>query len=77
MLDIHQQLIWLRSRVAELEQQERYDDCDALFAEFCEWFVTGSDADDTVLLVPQPTAWPHSLPQGGLSLCLMISVSDT
>jgi len=52
MLDIQQQLIWLRSRVAELEAQERYDDCDALFAEFCEWFVTGSDADNTVLLAP-------------------------
>ena len=53
MLNISQQLIWLRSRVADLEQQERYDDCDALFAEFSEWFVTGSDADNTVLLVPQ------------------------
>ena len=55
MLNISQQLIWLRSRVADLEQQERYDDCDALFAEFSEWFVTGSDADNTVLLVPLPT----------------------
>jgi hypothetical protein len=54
MLDIQEQLIWLRSRVAELEQQERYDDCDALFAEFCEWFVSGSDADNTVLLAPAP-----------------------
>ena len=55
MLDINDQLIWLRSRIADLEQQERYDDCDALFAEFGEWFVSGSDADNTVLLVPQPT----------------------
>ena len=54
MLDINDQLIWLRSRVADLEAQERYDDCDALFAEFCEWFVTGSDADNTVLLAPAP-----------------------
>ncbi len=65
MLDINDQLIWLRSRVADLEAQERYDDCDALFAEFCEWFVTGSDADNTVLLAPQPTAWLHSLPPRG------------
>lgn len=35
-----------------LEQQQRWDDCDALFAEFSEWFVTGSDADDTVLSLP-------------------------
>ena len=54
MLDIYDQLTWLRSRIADLEQQERYDDCDALFAEFGEWFVSGSDADNTVLLVPQP-----------------------
>lgn len=54
MLDITTQLEWLRSRIADLEQQERYDDCDALFAEFSEWFVSGSDADETVLLVPQP-----------------------
>ena len=54
MLDINSQLIWLRSRVADLEQQERYDDCDALFSEFSEWFVTGSDADNTVLLAPAP-----------------------
>ena len=54
MLDITTQLDWLRNRVHELEQQERYDDCDALFAEFSEWFVSGSDADNTVLLVPQP-----------------------
>ncbi len=55
MLDITTQLEWLRNRVHELEQQERYDDCDSLFAEFSEWFVTGSDADNTVLLAPQPT----------------------
>ena len=36
----------------ELEQQERYNDCDALFSEFSEWFVTGSDADHTVLSLP-------------------------
>ena len=55
MLDITTQLEWLRSRIADLEQQERYDDCDALFAEFSEWFVSGSDADNTVLLCPAPT----------------------
>ncbi len=55
MLDIQEQLIWLRTRCQELEAQERYDDCDALFAEFGEWFITGSDADNTVLLAPQPT----------------------
>jgi len=55
MLNITTQLDWLRNRVHELEQQERYDDCDALFAEFSEWFVTGSDADNTVILVPSPT----------------------
>ena len=52
MLDINDQLVWLRTRIADLEQQERYDDCDALFAEFSEWFVTGSDADNTVILCP-------------------------
>ena len=52
MLDINSQLTWIRTRVAELEAQERYDDCDALFAEFGEWFVTGSDADNTVLVAP-------------------------
>lgn len=36
----------------ELEAQERYDDCEALFAEFSEWFVTGSDADNIVLSLP-------------------------
>ena len=54
MLDITPQLTWIRSRVADLEAQERYEDCDALFAEFSEWFVTGSDADNTVLLAPAP-----------------------
>ena len=36
----------------KLERQERYDDCDAIFAEFSEWFVTGSDADHTVISLP-------------------------
>ena len=52
MLDINTQLDWLRYRVADLEAQERYDDCDALFAEFSEWFISGSDADNTVLVAP-------------------------
>ncbi len=52
MLELKPQLTWLRTRCLELEAQERYDDCDALFAEFGEWFVSGSDADDTVLLAP-------------------------
>ena len=56
MLDINEQLIWLRSRIADLEEQERYDDCDALFSEFCEWFVTGSDEDLSILVTPSFTA---------------------
>ena len=36
----------------KLEREERYADCDALFSEFSEWFVTGSDADHTVLSLP-------------------------
>lgn len=40
------------TRAQQLEAQERYDDADALFAEFSEWFVTGSDADQTVITLP-------------------------
>ena len=35
-----------------LSSQGRYEDADALFAEFSEWFVEGSDADSAVLLCP-------------------------
>ena len=34
-------------------KHERYAEADALFAEFSEWFVTGSDADHTVLSLPR------------------------
>ena len=39
-------------RCFKLEAEERYDDCSAIFAEFSEWFVTGSDADHTVISLP-------------------------
>ena len=39
-------------RCFDLEEQERYADCEAIFAEFSEWFVTGSDADHTVISLP-------------------------
>lgn len=35
-----------------LVSQGRYEDADAIFAEFSEWFVEGSDADQGVLLCP-------------------------
>ena len=40
------------ARATDLEAAERYDDADALFAEFSEWFVMGSDADQTVIALP-------------------------
>lgn len=39
-------------RAELLSEQGRHDDADALFAEFSEWFVDGSDADQTVLTLP-------------------------
>ena len=39
-------------RAQALANEGRYEDADALFAEFSEWFVQGSDADQGVLLCP-------------------------
>lgn len=39
-------------RAQLLSKQERYDDADALFAEYSEWFIDGSDADQTVITLP-------------------------
>ena len=39
-------------RAYVLSNEGRHDDADALFAEFSEWFVEGSDADQGVLLCP-------------------------
>lgn len=49
MLDVTELLQSIIDRAQQLEAQERYDDADALFAEFSEWFVTGSDADQTII----------------------------
>jgi len=35
-----------------LANEGRYEDADALFAEFSEWLIEGSDADQGVLLCP-------------------------
>lgn len=42
----------ISERCFKLEAQERFNDCDALFSEFSEWFVTGSDADHQVISLP-------------------------
>ena len=42
----------ISERCFKLEAQERYADCEAIFAEFSEWFVTGSDADHEVISLP-------------------------
>ena len=42
----------IMQRAQLLSNEGRHDDADALFAEFSEWFVEGSDADSGVLLCP-------------------------
>ena len=39
-------------RALALSEDGRPEDADALFAEFSEWLVEGSDADSGVLLCP-------------------------
>ena len=40
------------ARAQALEADGMFGEADALFAEFSEWFVTGSDADQTVIALP-------------------------
>jgi len=52
MIDLTDTCRSILARAQELEAAERFDDADALFAEFSEWFVQGSDADQTVISLP-------------------------
>ena len=50
MIELDLSPIFKRAQL--LSNEGRYEDADALFAEFSEWFVEGSDADSAVLLCP-------------------------